>query len=209
MKEVGWRLTPWTGQEKKDICALYTSGKSTREISIIYTEIKGKSISRSAIIGLVQRNLKTGAPRASYPDQTRAAYKPRQEHGYLDVRSPADRGKGGRTPVPPKIKPAPVIVADDDDLDAIPPEGIPDFKEAKNDVARVAPAAMLRHHCRWPVGDPREASFGFCGAARGESGPYCEDHRVRAAGKAATPAQVAAARAMRAAKKLIAKPGFR
>lgn len=31
-------------------------------------------------------------------------------------------------------------------------------------------------HCRWPLGDPREADFMFCGAAPIECRPYCLRH---------------------------------
>lgn len=33
--------------------------------------------------------------------------------------------------------------------------------------------------CRWPIGDPGDPSFGYCGAlADGASGPYCPHHRA-------------------------------
>lgn len=31
------------------------------------------------------------------------------------------------------------------------------------------------HMCRWPIGDPREAGFGFCGRRCGD-GSYCRSH---------------------------------
>ena len=30
--------------------------------------------------------------------------------------------------------------------------------------------------CRWPVGDPKEANFGYCGAEAFEGHPYCAEH---------------------------------
>ena len=33
--------------------------------------------------------------------------------------------------------------------------------------------------CRWPIGDPRERPFGFCGAGA-PAGPYCTHHAQRA-----------------------------
>ena len=30
--------------------------------------------------------------------------------------------------------------------------------------------------CKWPIGDPAEATFGFCGHATNEGSPYCADH---------------------------------
>jgi GcrA cell cycle regulator len=39
--------------------------------------------------------------------------------------------------------------------------------------------------CRWPIGDPQEEGFGFCGDPSVASFPYCADHS-RAAYQAAT-----------------------
>jgi GcrA cell cycle regulator len=30
--------------------------------------------------------------------------------------------------------------------------------------------------CRWPIGDPREAGFHFCGATALAGRPYCDQH---------------------------------
>lgn len=40
-------------------------------------------------------------------------------------------------------------------------------------------SALPRRACRWPIGDPRHAGFGFC-AAPAQRPPYCEGHRARA-----------------------------
>ena len=34
--------------------------------------------------------------------------------------------------------------------------------------------------CKWPIGDPRDADFHFCGRASAEGLPYCADHARRA-----------------------------
>jgi GcrA cell cycle regulator len=33
-----------------------------------------------------------------------------------------------------------------------------------------------RHDCRWPVGDPQEPGFFFCGAVQRDGSSYCADH---------------------------------
>jgi len=52
------------------------------------------------------------------------------------------------------------------------------------DVARISLAEMERRHCRWPVGDPRDPDFGYCGLPRVNpfemSCPYCTIHSKRA-----------------------------
>lgn len=50
-----------------------------------------------------------------------------------------------------------------------------------------------RGGCVWPIGDPRDADFGFCGAARSGDGPYCAEHRKCAYVPEGKRTQVAAA----------------
>lgn len=40
---------------------------------------------------------------------------------------------------------------------------------------------LERHHCRWPIGDPKQPGFGFCGRTamtdeKGNYKPYCAEH---------------------------------
>ena len=35
---------------------------------------------------------------------------------------------------------------------------------------------LERYDCRWPIGDPRQADFHFCGAPQLAGRPYCELH---------------------------------
>lgn len=49
------------------------------------------------------------------------------------------------------------------------------------DVVRVTSVLDLEpHHCRWPVGDPKHAGFGYCGCKKVEGLPYCNAHARRA-----------------------------
>jgi len=45
---------------------------------------------------------------------------------------------------------------------------------------QVAPTATLtslaEHGCRWPIGDPGDDGFGFCGRLRAGRGAYCQGH---------------------------------
>src|SRR5688572_2716908 len=36
---------------------------------------------------------------------------------------------------------------------------------------------LTAEDCKWPIGDPRDPSFGFCGHPRIPGCPYCPDHR--------------------------------
>lgn len=49
------------------------------------------------------------------------------------------------------------------------------------DDANVVTFAELEpHHCRWPIGDPRNSDFRFCGCRRELSRPYCAAHIIKA-----------------------------
>jgi len=58
----------------------------------------------------------------------------------------------------------------------------PEFQKAPipvptiNDVARVTFPELEAHHCKYPIGDPRQSGFGFCGLERIPGSPYCMPH---------------------------------
>lgn len=58
--------------------------------------------------------------------------------------------------------------------------------------AELPPIAQLLtlgvRSCRWPIGHPDEAGFGFCGRDRAGAGPYCAHHRQFAYRAAPRPA---------------------
>lgn len=41
---------------------------------------------------------------------------------------------------------------------------------------RVNLVDLKEGQCRWPIGDPQEQGFHFCGKDKSEGGPYCEYH---------------------------------
>lgn len=78
---------------------------------------------------------------------------------------------------------------------------------------RVDLVDLKESQCRWPIGDPQEDDFHFCGKGKTEGGPYCEYHaeiafqplsrqsaRAKAQTARAQAARVQAAQAQAAAK---------
>lgn len=49
-----------------------------------------------------------------------------------------------------------------------------------DDQNQVTFAQLELHHCRWPLGDPRQLDFRFCGCTRVPGKPYCETHNIKA-----------------------------
>jgi GcrA cell cycle regulator len=72
-----------------------------------------------------------------------------------------------RKKLPPKVKTKP-----------LPPPPVTDIPDPEPH-ERVKLLDLERNHCRWPIGDPGDAEFGFCG--RGTAiGSYCPQHAKRA-----------------------------
>lgn len=107
-------------------------------------------VSRSAVIGKVHR---LGIAGRALPSR------PRSQGGRPPNPTRASPGGALRKPSaprPPRASPAPLVVFD-------------------------APATatiltLVEDSCRWPIGDPGEASFGFCGRPRLGGGSYCQGH---------------------------------
>jgi GcrA cell cycle regulator len=55
------------------------------------------------------------------------------------------------------------------------------------DKASATILTLGEHACRWPIGDPDQGDFGFCGARRLGRGPYCEGHSSVSMRKKAKP----------------------
>lgn len=57
--------------------------------------------------------------------------------------------------------------------------------EQDNNREKVSLVDLGANACRWPIGDPREENFGFCGDRKMSGLPYCGEH-AKVAYQAAT-----------------------
>lgn len=106
-------------------------------------------VSRSAVIGKVHR---LGITARETPVRQRAS----------SVRTPSRiqvRARSTRetTPAPRMAAPRPARPADD----LLPTSGI---------------LGLETHSCRWPIGNPDQNDFGFCGREKPKRGSYCDQH---------------------------------
>ena len=70
----------------------------------------------------------------------------------------------------------PVVVASVEKKVQKAPAMVPTISESDKKRKRFSLEGLTSSQCRWPIGDPRDADFGFCGE-RGEDGfPYCSEH---------------------------------
>jgi len=47
-------------------------------------------------------------------------------------------------------------------------------------------SGLTPSQCKWPIGDPKAAGFGFCARPKVETGPYCACHQSAAVDRSAT-----------------------
>lgn len=148
----------WTDERVSLLTQLWGNGKSASEIA----EIIG-NVTRNAVIGKAHRLGLSGRPspiKKVAPSQTAA----------VSVQ--------GRPAVKRRdIKPAKPEVA-------VPKSArVVALPKPRIDDAPVGGATILdltERMCRWPIGDPRDASFRFCGRTRDTGMPYCTEHAAKA-----------------------------
>ena len=141
----------WTDERVSLLGRLWGEGLSASQIA----GQLGGGVTRNAVIGKVHRlglsgRGKTGQPAATSPRvaKTRAVEAPR-----LAVPNVADAERPARPPA----------VAVDTSVE------IPVSR-------RVSIMELRESMCRWPLGDPTSADFGFCGARAVTGVPYCAHH---------------------------------
>lgn len=138
----------WTDERVESLKRLWQDGLSASQIA---KQLGG--VSRNAVISKVHRLGLSNRPSASKP--ARPAYKaPRP------ARPPAERPTQHRVDAAPKPPPPP------------PPPPVSYVEEGPG-LATVL--TLDAHMCKWPIGDPRKATFTYCGRRRNE-GPYCIEH---------------------------------
>ena len=146
----------WTPERIEKLIELWTAGRSASEVSRAF----GGIVSRSAVIGKVhrlgiQRGAKTRhSPRSGNPRVPRTPGP--KTFIARSLVSPVAVWAKGRFPAQITVdEPAPV--------------------EQRKTIA-----TLTNTCCRWPVGEPSDPEFHFCGANRIPGLPYCEPHAKRA-----------------------------
>lgn len=135
----------WTEERVTLLRKLWAEGLSASQIA---KQLGG--VTRNAVIGKVHRLGLAGRATPSRP-----AKRP--------VRASRPRVIG---PSAPRLRPA----------STMPSVVIPDLEPLKMEDGRAATVLTLNEAmCKFPIGDPTNSSFAFCGRAS-TCGPYCQDH---------------------------------
>lgn len=153
---VGQRL--WTAKELSEIVWYYEQGRSLAWISEKY------HTKRSAISGIIYRARRRtpGAPLKAGNKVGRPRVKPL---------APPKEKPLGRDPTSMRL--ARMLSEEKARAEEPKPERVRLRVIEHNEVTF---QELERHHCRWPLGDPRRPDFRFCGCTRVEKSPYCQEH---------------------------------
>lgn len=159
----------WTDERVENLKKLWAEGLSASQIAV---QLGG--VSRNAVIGKVHR-LKLSSRGRSPAPASQAK------------RSPAPRPKAA--PSAPRINPAAaqsnraVALSTGGSLKddyVAEPIAESDLRQETNIVVpaakRLSLLELTESTCKWPVGDPLDADFHFCGHNSREASPYCEAH---------------------------------
>jgi GcrA cell cycle regulator len=149
----------WTDERVETLKKLWADGLSASQIA---KQLGG--VTRNAVIGKVHRLGLSGRAAPSRPTRRVAAPKlaprPRTASPALQAGAKAKTANGSMPAAVRAPAPAPVPVE---------PHVLP-----SGDYATVL--TLREGMCKWPVGDPADASFRFCGHKTTPGQAYCEAH---------------------------------
>lgn len=161
----------WTDERVETLKKLWMDGLSASQIA---AEL-GEGVTRNAVIGKVHRLKLSG--RAKPATSTARSRN-------TSVRSQRRTSSGGGSRRRTTTS-APVIGATALKIDAVSSQELETAQEAAKELfipvdERIGLLGLTEKTCKWPIGDPLQEDFHFCGRDSEESAPYCEFHSKRA-----------------------------
>lgn len=145
-------MSPWNDERIAQLQDLWASGLSASQIADRLGEV-----SRSAVLGKIRRLRLPSRPTLSRRNASQRSNQKTQPRIPTRVRTRPQRSPAWRYPVTP----------------------IDDADETER--ADLVPLLDLgRECCRWPIGDPKQPGFGFCGRKQLNGLSYCARHARRA-----------------------------
>lgn len=145
----------WTDERVELLKKLWADGLSASQIAQQLGDV-----TRNAVIGKVHRLNLSG--RAKPAASTPRPRKPRASAGHRPTRTFVAGNTALKVHAPPAPRRAPAQIPIEDLV-------VP--------ISLKVPLLKLNDQmCKWPIGDPTDEDFAFCGHRSFESHPYCEYH---------------------------------
>jgi GcrA cell cycle regulator len=163
----------WTDDRISLLKRMWKEGKSAAEIA----KAVGKGVTRNAVIGKAHRMGLSGRPSPiKKPEGAAPAKKAAAPAASPSRKEPpkAAPGRKSAAPAPAQhgFKSSPPLREPEEtrkfEKEEVPPGG------------GVALIELTERMCKWPIGDPRDADFVFCGLAIRPGTPYCPQHAAMA-----------------------------
>lgn len=150
---------PWTDEQVEQLRQMWVEGLSANEIA------KRIGVSKNSIVGKVHRLCLQARPSPIKRKNSVPAQQPLQNEGIKDIPSTEE------------------VKEEQAEISALQGMPVKDVKKncGKNTVRLVE---LDSHTCRWPIGDPRDEDFCFCGKKVRTGQTYCDEHSAVAYVKA-------------------------
>lgn len=139
----------WTDEVVEELRKMWDRGMTTGQIA------KALNVTKNSIIGKVHRLCLTARP------------SPIKKTPAKDVKKSAPE----KAPVKP-VKEKKVSVANVVEKTPLPSPSVTEVPEETN----IPLVKLDNHSCRWPLGDPKDDDFCFCGKRVKTGQTYCEEH---------------------------------
>ncbi len=150
----------WTEERVAELKKLWAEGHSASQIAK-----RLGSVTRNAVIGKVHRLGLSGRATPSRPvKRPPRLARPKPQQIQRPAAAPVARGANALA-----VRPEPAHSHVTEAEANIEPQRLPN-----GDMVTVL--TVKDSMCKWPIGDPADANFGFCGHGTQEGSPYCAEH---------------------------------
>ncbi len=156
----------WTDERINTLKKMWKEGKSAAEIA----KTLGKGVTRNAVIGKAHRMGLSGRPspiKKPAPPKKDAAPKTVKA---ASPKAAAPAKKAATPAASAKVQP--------------PSREAEELKKLESAAPKIGGGVALidltERMCKWPIGDPKDADFSFCGLTIRAGTPYCPEHAAMA-----------------------------
>ncbi len=155
----------WTDEMVEDLKRMWKEGLTTGEIG------KRLNVSKNSIVGKVHRLGLSGRPSPIKKKEDSAA--PAKPQPKTVAPKPVKTVKEEKIVAP---KPAPVEKKQPEPVKEIFTQPIIPVAPKIKHNGNLSLTDLDNHTCRWPIGDPKDDNFHFCGKKVRIGQTYCEEH---------------------------------
>ncbi len=154
----------WTDERINTLKKMWKEGKSAAEIA----KTLGKGVTRNAVIGKAHRMGLSGRP-----SPIKKPVAPKKEAAPKVTKAVAPKAAA-----PAKKVAAPAAKA------IVPTREVEELRKLESAAVQIGGGVALidltERMCKWPIGDPKDADFSFCGRGIRVGTPYCPEHAAMA-----------------------------